>query len=106
MEPEAILFDLDNTLVDRKLAFERYVQEFIDQFIHVYSEFDHMATVTYMIKADCNGYRNKREYYQELMDTLEWKYEITLDELLEFWFSRFNTCTVLMPGALDLLESI
>ncbi|MFC5987488.1 hypothetical protein [Marinicrinis lubricantis] len=35
MNTEAVIFDLDNTLLNRKKAFEVYADRFIDQFVRL-----------------------------------------------------------------------
>lgn len=103
---KAVIFDLDNTLVDRKNAFKKYTEQFIDEFV-IITESTNRADITEYIRvADQDGYRKKRELYEELMMNLTMKNDVTVDKLLDYWFSEFFKCTVLMDGAIDLLKEL
>lgn len=105
MALQAVIFDLDNTLVNRKLAFKAYLDSFIDTFVVVSDHAERIRIAEYIQKADQNGYRSKQELYGELLNTLTMKSEsTTIDELLEFWFSEFYRYTVLMEGAQEVLS--
>lgn len=102
----AIIFDLDNTLVNRKQAFEVYSEKLVDKFLNEMNQAERRKTIEFIRVEDRDGYRSKRELYQELKEKLSWKRETSVDELIEFWFSEFSNCTVLMENAVDVLESI
>nr|WP_281378878.1 HAD family hydrolase [Paenibacillus phyllosphaerae] len=101
------MFDLDNTLLNRKQAFERYARYLIEQYAHVNNDDELEAYVASMIRADQNGYRSKKELYTELRDTLPLKdAATTVEQLLQTWFTQFSSFTVHMDGALDILEAL
>ena len=108
MTIEAIIFDLDNTLVNRKNAFKKYSERFINKFVSITGNKQISEIIDYIELADRDGgYRKKRELYDELLTTLEMKNsEVTVDELLDFWFSEFYKCTVLMDGTIEILETL
>ncbi|MEJ6950508.1 HAD family hydrolase [Natronospora cellulosivora (SeqCode)] len=96
MSLEAVIFDLDNTLNNRRLAFRKYTNSFIDKYIMI--ENNRKELIEYIEKADEDGYRSKIEIYNELLSNLKWKKKANLDELLEFWNNQFPKCTTLMDG--------
>lgn len=104
-----VLFDLDNTLANRKLAFGRFTRQFIEEFLDTsgidVSSMDNEAALMETIRvADRNGYRSKQELFQELLRTLPFKDErVTARQLLEYWHSEFFRHTTIMEGAEELL---
>ena len=106
MDIHAVIFDLDNTLLNRKLAFEDFSNRLVDKFIVALTPSERNEILQYIIEADKDGYRSKKELYQDLLDHLKWKQETTLKELLDYWFSEFYKCSVLMNGATDVIQSL
>lgn len=106
MAIEAIIFDLDNTLVNRQKAFQLYSERFIDRFVATRDDKHRTEIMEYIRTADQNGYRDKKELYEELRLTLDMRKHTTLDELLDFWLAEFPRCTVLMEGAKELLSDL
>ncbi|OZB97943.1 HAD family hydrolase [Paenibacillus sp. XY044] len=104
---EAVLFDLDNTLVNRKEAFEQFLQKFIDRFAAAQNSEHHLKLMERLRSADRNGYREKKELYEEMRRTLPMKDEkTTAEDLLAYWFAEFPGCTVAMDGAEDVLREL
>ncbi|CAM3635632.1 HAD family hydrolase [Marinicrinis lubricantis] len=61
----------------------------------------------YIRTADRDGYRSKRELYEDLKRHLNMKQEhTTIEDMLHFWFSEFPKCTELMEGAQDVIEHL
>lgn len=107
MTIQAIIFDLDNTLVNRKEAFRKFAERFMDQFVEVTSPHQRQQFIEYMIEADRDGYRRKQELYEELKRKMSMRNpDVTVDELAEYWFAEFFQCTVLMDGAIEVLEKL
>ncbi|GIP32778.1 HAD family hydrolase [Paenibacillus sp. J2TS4] len=102
----AVLFDLDNTLVNRKLAFREYSERLMDRYLIVSSPEERESILDYIREADRDGYRRKAELYNELLEQFNWKKETSLDELLDFWSSEFYKCTILMEGALEVIHHL
>lgn len=104
-----VLFDLDNTLANRRQAFDSFTRQFIEDFLATSdigtSSMDNEAALMETIRiADRNGYRSKRELFQELLQTLPFKDErVTVRQLLEYWHSEFVHHTTMMEGAEELL---
>ncbi|MNW23454.1 Pyrimidine 5'-nucleotidase YjjG [compost metagenome] len=104
-----VLFDLDNTLANRKLAFGSFSRQFIEEFLDTSvidaSSMDNDSALMECIRiADRNGYRSKQELFQELLHTLPFKEEhVTVRQLLDYWHSEFVRHTTMMEGAEELL---
>ncbi|GIP18055.1 haloacid dehalogenase [Paenibacillus montaniterrae] len=106
MDIQAVIFDLDNTLVNRQAAFKAYSEQFIDRFTVKTHPSERTELIEYMRVADRDGYRNKRELYQELLEKFNMKSGVTVDQLLNYWFEQFFRCTVLMDGAEHTLQRL
>jgi len=105
MTIKAVIFDLDNTLVNRRTAFQIFSNRFIDKYVECKDYGSRSEIINLMRIADRDGYRNKRELFDELKTSLVMNNnEIKTDELLNFWSSEFLDCTVLMNGALEVLD--
>ncbi|MFP4660949.1 MAG: HAD family hydrolase [Halanaerobiales bacterium] len=102
----AIIFDLDNTLIDRQLAYQKYAATLVDEFLVVDDDIEKERTINDLIESDQNGYRSKTEFYQEMLDKYTWKEEKDISELLDFWHSEFHKMTSLKPGALEVIKYI
>lgn len=99
MAIEAIIFDLDNTLIHRKQVFAAYTEYFVKQFIVAEGLEKREAVIERIRLADQEGYRDKRELYTELHADLELKNpDTTVQEMLGFWCGEFHKFTVLMDG--------
>lgn len=104
---EAILFDLDNTIVNRQQAFELYIDRFVERFVDAAAHQDAASITEYIRQADRNGYRKKRELYEELFRELKMKHaDTTVQQLLDYWFATFSECTVLMEDATEVLTEL
>ncbi len=103
---KAILFDLDNTLLDRRLAFRRFTERLIDNYMIIELDSDKPVIIEEIRIADREGYRGKRELYAELYNTYRWKEGVTPESLLAYWFSEFFRCTEVMDGAIEALDLV
>ncbi len=102
---EAVIFDLDNTLINRKLAFSKYTELLIEEFIVHQSELHKDTIMEHIRLADRDGYRKRHELFEEILQNYEMKHsDISIEILLDHWFSEFFKCTALMDGALEVLE--
>lgn len=104
MPIEAVVFDLDNTLINRKAAFEVFANKIINSHLEIASVERRRDALARIIEADGDGYRRKEEFFNEIQDTYGWKNGLTFEAYMDFWFNEFPKCSVLMDGALDILE--
>lgn len=107
MTRKAVLFDLDNTLINRNQAFRVFTNKLIDQFIECNDQDAREEMIEFIRIADRNGYRRKNELFGEIKSNYSLKNpETSIKELSDYWFSEFFKCTVLMDSAIEVLEAI
>lgn len=58
-EKQALLFDLDNTLMDRDHTFRSFSTQFVKDFLGHLAEDEALLVVEDMIVRDADGYRDK-----------------------------------------------
>lgn len=63
----SLLFDIDNTLVNRDAAFDAYIQNFISRNQVAFSGEDMSLLQTEMIALDCHGRKDRKLFCQELL---------------------------------------
>lgn len=107
MSIQAVLFDLDNTLLNRNQAFQAYAADLIRT--HAVCEIEEQADgfTKWLIAADKQGYAPKKQLYEEMARTIPLKDQrATAETLLEYWFSTFNRYAVIMEGAESAMRQI
>ncbi len=62
--PDAILLDLDNTLIDRSAAHFSYCQEFTKRFLFDWPESDQKLAIQEMVEFDNWGYTPRKDYFR------------------------------------------
>ncbi|WP_020617933.1 HAD family hydrolase [Paenibacillus daejeonensis] len=101
---QAILFDLDNTLLDRTQTF----QAFTDLFASTY--FAHLSSTTELceliIERDQDGYKDKHQLFNELLEELPWRERPTASELMDFYMAEYVNNAVLMEQAKETLALV
>ena len=73
---QGLLFDLDNTLVDREAAFVRVAEDFYEEHLRAMVSHSREEAVAMMIHWDRDGYANREAMFQQWLS--EWP-EIGLD---------------------------
>ncbi|BBI34303.1 HAD family hydrolase [Cohnella abietis] len=99
---KAIIFDLDNTILDRTSTFIRFTNAFLSYF------FDHLEKpddiFNRIIHLDQDGYKDKQELFSELLEELPWKTKPSLTELMEFYSTEYVSSAVLMEQAREIVQ--
>ncbi|MEM7626493.1 MAG: HAD family hydrolase [Planctomycetota bacterium] len=103
MDPTAIIFDLDGTLVDRGAAFRPYAEKFHAAFRGRLGEIEVGALRDRLVEADGKGYRPKPELAVRLLEALPWRSLPTADELESFRRAEFPKLVAARDGAAELL---
>jgi putative hydrolase of the HAD superfamily len=103
--PKAILFDLDDTLTDRKATLKRFAIQYLEDF-GSHLEMDVEVLALELEKADGGGYRPRPEMFQILLETVPWKIAPTQDEFLTYWINTFPRLALPMPGMLETLTTL
>lgn len=103
-ELKGIIFDLDNTLLDRTKTFGQFTTKFLQQY------FDHVvetqALYGKIIDFDQDGYRDKTELFAQLIDEFPWKERPTVQDLMSFYEAEYVSSAVAMEHAHEVLSSL
>jgi haloacid dehalogenase superfamily, subfamily IA, variant 3 with third motif having DD or ED/haloacid dehalogenase superfamily, subfamily IA, variant 1 with third motif having Dx(3-4)D or Dx(3-4)E len=98
---QAILFDLDNTLLDRTRTFEQFTNGFIATY---FSHLDETREIfDRIIELDQDGYKDKEELFAELLDELPWRIPPEHSELLAFYKREYVNHALLMEQAREVV---
>ncbi len=101
---KAIIFDLDNTLLDRDKTFRRFSELLVDKCFSDLSMSEKNRYIEIIRVLDNDGYKKKSEMFAELLEMLVWKQKPPLSELMDFYNVHYVESAVLMDHALDLLD--
>ncbi len=104
--PSALLFDLDDTLVDRQASIRIYAGQFQHDFAAALQPDADASIAEKLIRADCGGYRNRVEASAELTETLPWTALIAKEQLHAHWKEHFPHATQARPDALGVLREL
>ena len=102
---QAVVFDLDGTLLDRRLSFERFMRDQWERFASVLQFVDQAAYVRTLIELDRDGYAPRRELFAGTLARFELPPELA-DTLLRDYRSGFPRACVLFPDAAQTLSSL
>lgn len=84
---KAIIFDLDNTILNRTRTFEGFTQSLLKTY------FSHLETTDNIsqriIELDQDGYKDKPLLFHELLQELPWSVYPPHDELMEFYGKEY-----------------
>jgi len=101
---KAVIFDLDNTLLDRMKTFRDFTTSFVEvYFSHLNEAEDIIARI---VELDQDGYKDKNELFIELLDELPWKVKPELIELLEYYSKHYVRSACLMESAIEIVQYI
>ena len=106
MAIRGVLFDLDETLMDRQSAVNVLANEFVDLHGGDLGDADAETLTRAFLEADEGGYRPKEEMLARLVAELPWNREPELQDFLDFWQSTFPRCAQPMPGLVEVLETL
>lgn len=99
---KAIIFDLDNTLLDRTSTFLAFAHSFAARYFeHLDS---HQEIIALIVELDEDGYKDKRILFQELLEQLSWLNKPDHEELMIFYKEEYVKSAVLMDGALEVIN--
>lgn len=106
MRIRGVLFDLDNTLVDRQASLAVLASEFADVYAGDLEEVDVEALAQAILEADGGGYRAKDAVFERLLEASPWAQKPAAEDLQDFWYATFPRCTRPMPGVYEVLEAL
>ncbi len=62
-----LLFDIDNTLVNRDLSFKSYIRDFIKRFPEFFNGVDHNSAVEKIVKIDNRGLCDRKIFIEKIL---------------------------------------
>lgn len=105
MKISAVIFDLDNTLMDRDYTFRAFSQKLIQEYLPHVNKEKARDILGYMRIADADGYRPKRGFFEELVELLPWSEKPSVDELFAYYTEHYMKEARLMNHALEAIEA-
>lgn len=104
LQLQAVLFDLDNTLMDRDHMFRSFAAQLVQECLVPMDETGQEALIADMIERDNDGYRPKDGFFQELLDGLPWRQKPSLEELKAYYNQHYMTYAKAMDYAEETLQ--
>ncbi|MEM8858127.1 MAG: HAD family hydrolase [Chloroflexota bacterium] len=100
---KAIIFDLDQTLLNRIATFTRFLEQQYNRFKHELHSVKAADFVTAILKHDNNGYTPKIDVYNTVCT--DWNIPIQ-KALLDDFHEKYGTEPILNVGALEVLQQL
>ena len=102
---QAVVFDLDGTLLDRRQSFERFVRHQWERFADVLQTADQEQYVQTLIERDGDGYLPRKELFTGTMARFQLPSDLA-GTLLNDYRAGFPSACVLFPDAVQTLRSL
>jgi putative hydrolase of the HAD superfamily len=102
---QAVVFDLDGTLLDRRRSFDRFVRHQWDRFAHFLHTTDQEQYVQTLIALDRDGYEPRKELFTGLVAKFALPHGLA-ETLLNDYRAGFPGACVLFPDAAQTLSSL
>jgi putative hydrolase of the HAD superfamily len=103
MNPRAILFDLDDTLNDRRATLKVFVEHFLQEFSTKLEPISFDDVLLEYQRVDAGGYRPRDQVHEILAKSLPWLEPIKPLTLVTFWYGLFPKLSVPIPQARETL---
>lgn len=102
---KAVLFDLDNTLMDRDNTFLSFIRQLVQECLLPMEKADADKLIADIIIRDADGYRVKEGFFLELIDLLPWRQKPSLEQLQSYYDEHYMTHAKAMDHAIDTLQA-
>src|SRR4029453_10252935 len=102
---QAVVFDLDGTLLDRRRSFEGFVRDQWERFVHVIKALDREQYVQTLIERDCDGYAPRNELFTGIISQFELPAALA-ETLLNDYRAGFPSACLLFPDAAQTLSAL
>lgn len=103
---KAAIFDLDDTLIDRRAMFLHFSRLFVRRFFPEASGEAYTHIWETFTRLDDNGYASRPELFHQLYRELGLAASPSDEEQLAFWNTRFADDTILIPGVVETLHTL
>ena len=103
---KAVLFDFDETLQDRTLAFESYMEAVLEKY---FPEIDEQTALQYkhdMVETGNGGYVVRVDWYQALLEKWGYADKLSANELAEHYDTTFGDHNVIFENSVPLLKEL
>jgi putative hydrolase of the HAD superfamily len=102
---QAVFFDLDGTLLDRRRSFERFVRDQWHRFAHFLKAVDREEYVQSLIELDRDGYAPREVLFTSMIAQFELLSDLA-ETLLNDYRAGFSSACSLFPDATQTLSSL
>ena len=102
---EAVLFDLDGTLLNRRRSFERFIRDQWGRFSHFLQTVDQDQYVQTLIEWDRDGYGPRKELFTGMLAQFKLPSDFA-ETLLRDYRAGFPSACFLVPDAAQTLSSL
>jgi putative hydrolase of the HAD superfamily len=102
---QAVLFDLDGTLLDRRRSFERFVRDQWTRLAHALQSVDPEQYAQILIELDGDGYAPRKELFTGMAARFQLPPDLA-ETLLNDYRAGFPGACVLFPDAVQTLSSL
>ncbi len=103
-EVQALLFDLDNTLMDRDYTFRSFSTQFVQDFLGHLDLEAAEAVIEDIILRDADGYRDKDGFFLELSEVLPWETPVSAAHIRAYYDASYFNHSAKMKDADDILN--
>jgi putative hydrolase of the HAD superfamily len=103
MNPQAVLFDLDDTLHDRQATLKVFAERFLQEFKSKLKPISLDALLLEYQRVDAGGYRSRDQVHGLLAESLPWLEPVSPEVLLAFWYDLFPKLSMPMLHARETL---
>lgn len=104
--PQAILFDLDETLTDRTRSIFHYAERFRRDFADHLASTAGAAIADALLRADVRGYRPREEIWCDFSQRLPWRTVPPVSHLHRHWETCFPRAVVAREGLAETLAAL
>lgn len=101
---KAVIFDLDNTLLDRMSTFRDFVNSFVNTYFQHVEEIEDI--VHRIIELDEDGYKDKNKLFAELLEELPWLVKPEISDLLNYYSAQYSTNALFMEYAAETIQYV
>ena len=101
---QALLFDLDNTLMDRDHTFRSFSMQFVQDLLGHLEPAAAEQVVEEMIVRDADGYRDKDGFFEELSQVLPWQNAVSAAQIRAYYDENYAGHGAAMKDAEAILE--
>lgn len=106
MRVQAIIFDLDDTLIERRDMFPKYAVYFQERFGEQLGTMSVEELAEKIRIADGGGYRKEEERYAELLEVLPWISKPTIEDIFRHWNVYLPLSSVPRQGLYPMLDEL